>query len=141
MSSDDSNIHSTYMKMRDELQTVVYTTTSLGGIMGFLASVGIAGISDVRRFGLIVCGCLVGLYLGRKRKQDIQEKRLIIASQLDLHDLVQKPVVAEEVKKEEPKVEVVKEEKPAATEPVVETSKPEAEPKSKKVAVKKKPKG
>ena len=90
MSNDETSIHSLHLKMREELQSVVYTTTSLGGILGFLVSTAIADITDVRRFVLIVCGCLAGLYLGRLRKKDINEKRLIVSSQLDLLDLLQK---------------------------------------------------
>lgn len=142
MSNDETSIHSLHLKMREELQSVVYTTTSLGGILGFLVSMTIADITDVRRFVLIVCGCLAGLYLGRLRKKDINEKRLIVSSQLDLLDLLQKPV--EESKPTETKEQVV----PAASESVaaavsVEATKQEAEPKekAKKVAMKRKPKG
>lgn len=140
MNNDEVSIHSLHLKMREQLQTVVYTTTSLGGILGFMVSTAIADITDVRRFVLIVCGCLAGLYVGRQRKQDIQEKRLIISSQLDLLDLVQKPVV--EAKKEE---EVKEQTAPAASESVaapvsVDATKQEAE-KPKKVAMKRKPKG
>ena len=105
MNNDESSIHSLHLKMRDELQTVLYMSTSIGGIFGFIASLTVAGMTDARRFVLIVCGCLFGLYVGRLRKKDIIEKKLIVSSQLDLLDLLQqkpvvesKPTVAEEVK-------------------------------------------
>lgn len=150
MSNNETSIHSLHLKMREELQSVVYTTTSLGGILGFLVSLTVANITDVRRFVLIVCGCLAGLYIGRLRKKDINEKRLIVSSQLDLLDLLQQKPVVEESKPTETKEQII----PLASESIqmpesvaapvsVEATKQEAEPKEKpkKVAMKRKPKG
>jgi len=121
MNNDESSIHSLHLKMRDELQTVLYMSASIGGIFGFIASLTVAGMTDARRFVLIVCGCLFGFYVGRLRKKYIIEKKLIVSSQLDLFDLLQqkpvvesKPTVAEEVK--EPAV-------PTVTEPEVKKEK------------------
>lgn len=141
MNNNETSIHSLHLKMREELQSVVYTTTSLGGILGFLVSLTIANITDVRRFVLIVCGCLAGLYIGRLRKKDINEKRLIVSSQLDLLDLLQQKPVVEESKPTETKEQVVPPASESVIAPVsVEATKQEAE-KPKKVAMKRKPKG
>lgn len=90
----DIDINKLYVQMKAELQHIVYTSVSVGGIYAFCVSLAIANMTEVRRLAFIVLGCVFGYYIGKLRKQDLCEKSLIICAQFDLLDLKNKSIPA-----------------------------------------------
>lgn len=86
LKGDDIDIRKLHMQLQDEMGSVVYAATMIGGMFGCCVVAALGGLTVGRAAVIIALGAVFGFYLGSLRKQDLAEKGLIIYSQIDLLD-------------------------------------------------------